>query len=85
MEILRDTNGLNWWVEDLPLLGQTGRQVLVNPSPCLFCSSVSMWKITITWCIRKQGLPGSDYAALLMGEDVNLLPVARRQIEAVNG
>jgi hypothetical protein len=67
------------------MLGQTGRQVLGDPSPCLFCCSVSLWKITITWCNRKQGLSGSDYAALLMGEDVNPLPVVPRPIEVLNG
>jgi PIN domain nuclease of toxin-antitoxin system len=83
MEILLDTNALIWWFEDLPMLGQKGRQALAEPSHGLFVSVVSLWEITIKWCVGKHGLPGSAYAAFLEEEGVNLLAVAPPHIAAV--
>jgi PIN domain nuclease of toxin-antitoxin system len=82
-DVLLDTNAVIWWFEDLPQLGQKGRQILANPTRGLFVSAVSLWEITIKWRVGKYPRPGSAYAAFLEAEDVNLLSVTPRHLAAL--
>ncbi|WP_349433870.1 hypothetical protein [Pararhizobium sp. A13] len=43
MKFLLDTHALLWWLSDDPLLSQTAREIIADPSHEIYVSAASAW------------------------------------------
>ena len=59
MNLLLDTHILLWWLADEPRLGQSIREIIVNPSTQVMISAASVWEIGIKQALGKLKVPES--------------------------
>jgi PIN domain nuclease of toxin-antitoxin system len=73
-KVLIDTHVLLWWLSDDDSLGQSARQLIINPRNEIFVSAASSWEIAIK---KKKGLliAPDDIDAVVEDEGFSKLPM----------
>ena len=82
MKLLLDTHAALWFLTDDDRMGENAMQHLSDDSNQVLLSAAVVWEIAIKRALGKLVVP-KEYVSLLLGADVQPLPVSVDHAEAV--
>ncbi len=82
MKLLLDTHAALWFLTDDDRMGENAKQHLSDDSNQVLLSAAVVWEIAIKRALGKLVAP-KEYLSLLLGADVQPLPISVDHAEAV--